>query len=247
MKIKIKGEITAERLAEALQKASEKYETVRPGHKIYGANLYLTAFDADGLPFDLADHRGEPLSITIEAKSGELVKPALTADGERKRMEAKSAAEREEAETKALLKQQEQKWREEAAKKQQERQKARQQFEWLNSVTAELLKNQPEHFLKALNEAVREAWDACKPLAKIGPKKGNPLPMPYFSTHNGGLLLSVETWKNPRRVLNPVCTLAHGEIEAFWKYEAWTLATNHIMDVLERMFEEHHPEAIGSP
>lgn len=247
MRVKIKGEITAERLAEALQKASEKYEAVRPGHKIYGANLYLTAFDADGLPFDLADHRGEPLSITIEAKSGELVKPALTAEGERKRMEAKSAAEREEAETKALLKQQEQKWREEAAKKQQERQKARQQFEWLNSVTTELLKNQPECFLQELNKAVQIAWDEYKPLAKMGTKKGQPLPMPSFSMHGGGLLLSVETWKNPRRVLNPICTIAHGEIEAFWKHEAWTLATNRIMDVLERMLEEHYPEAAESP
>ncbi|WP_341649903.1 hypothetical protein [Thauera humireducens] len=53
MRIKIKGEITAERLAEALHAAAEKYEAVRPGHKVYGANLYLTAFDADGLPFDL--------------------------------------------------------------------------------------------------------------------------------------------------------------------------------------------------
>ncbi|GCY10647.1 OfxX fusion product [Escherichia coli] len=247
MRIKIKGEITAERLAEALQKASEKYEAVRPGHKIYGANLYLTAYDADGLPFDLADHRGEPLSITIEAKSGELVKPALTAEGERKRMEAKLAAEVEESETKELLKQQEQKWREEAARKQQERQKARQQFEWLNGVTASLLKSQPERFLEELNKAVQAAWNECKPLAKMGATKGQPLPMPSFSTHGGGLLLSVETWKNPRRVLNPICTLAHGEIEAFWKHEAWTQATNYIMDVLDRMLDESRPKAAGSP
>lgn len=31
MRIKIKGEITAERLAEALHAAAEKYEAVRPG------------------------------------------------------------------------------------------------------------------------------------------------------------------------------------------------------------------------
>ncbi|MBD3828842.1 MAG: OfxX fusion product, partial [Stenotrophomonas sp.] len=68
MRIKIKGEITAERLAEALRAASEEYEAVRPGHRVYGANLYITAFDADSLPFDLVDHHGEPLSITIEAK-----------------------------------------------------------------------------------------------------------------------------------------------------------------------------------
>jgi len=109
MRIKIKGEITAERLAEALHAAAEKYEAVRPGHKVYGANLYLTAFDADGLPFDLVDHRGEPLSITIEAKSGELVKPALTAEGEAHRQKAKEEAE------------------------------ARKQFEDANAITAELL------------------------------------------------------------------------------------------------------------
>ncbi|MEB2694217.1 hypothetical protein QJQ08_00060 [Chlamydia suis] len=66
MRIKIKGEITAERLAEALHAAAEKSGAVRPGRG-YGANLYLTAFDADGLPFDLVDHRGEPLSIAAEA------------------------------------------------------------------------------------------------------------------------------------------------------------------------------------
>ena len=88
MRIKIKGEITAERLTEALQKAFEKYETVRPGHKIYGANLYLNAFDTDGLPFDLINHRGDSLMITIEAKSGELVKPAITADGAQRRQQA---------------------------------------------------------------------------------------------------------------------------------------------------------------
>lgn len=71
--------------------------------------------------------------------------------------------------------------------------------------------------------------------------------MPSFSTHGGGLLLSVETWKNPRRVLNPICTLAHGEIEAFWKHEAWTQATNYIMDVLDLMLDESRPKAAGSP
>ena len=91
------GNINTVNHAEAtlIRAAAEKYEAVRPGHKVYGANLYLTAFDADGLPFDLVDHRGEPLSITIEAKSGELVKPALTAEGEARRQKAKEEARRQ--------------------------------------------------------------------------------------------------------------------------------------------------------
>ncbi|MEN1450744.1 hypothetical protein AAIH05_34290, partial [Pseudomonas aeruginosa] len=45
--------------------------------------------------------------------------------------------------------------------------------------------------------------------------------LPVFSVHADGLLLSVETWKNPRRVLNPLCTLQHGKIAPFWMHEAW--------------------------
>ena len=60
MRIKIKGEITAERLAEALHAAAEKYEAVRPGHKVYGANLYLVAHEVN-----------PPLPTTYNAQSSE--------------------------------------------------------------------------------------------------------------------------------------------------------------------------------
>lgn len=48
MRVKIEGEITAERVCEGLAKAQEQYGKVVPGFKIYGANLYLNAFDALG-------------------------------------------------------------------------------------------------------------------------------------------------------------------------------------------------------
>jgi flagellar biosynthesis GTPase FlhF len=153
MRIKIKGEITAERLAEALHAAAEKYEAVRPGHKVYGANLYLTAFDADGLPFDLVDHRGEPLSITIEAKSGELVKPALTAEGEARRQKAKEEARRqaEEAEAEAQRRHRQtlDEYEQERQKRRKKEAEARKQFEDANAITAELLKTMPERFIEA--------------------------------------------------------------------------------------------------
>lgn len=236
MRVKIKGQITAERLAEALQKASEKYEAVRPGHKIYGANLYLTAFDADGLPFDLADHRGEPLSITIEAKSGELVKPALTAEGEQRRQQAKEEAKRLEAEAEAKAAEDRRKTLDEYERERQKRQEkkaaAREQFQFLNETTAQRLKDEPERFINELNNAVQTAWQKCQPIAKQGAQKGLPLPLPTFSMHAGNLLLSVETWKNPRQVLNPICTLQHGEIAPFWMHEAWNEAIGQISEVL---------------
>ena len=237
MRIKIKGEITAERLAEALQAATEKFEAARPGSKVYGANLYLTAYDADGLPFDLVDHRGEPLWINIAAKSGELVRPALSADGEERRQKAKDEAKRltEEAEAKekteyeqvvAKLKQKRQEQQEKEAV-------AKASFDWLNTTTAELLERSPERFISGLNEAVQAAWDELKPVGTQGKKKGVPTPLPVFSLYEGGLLLSVETWKIPRRLLNPMLTLSNGELKPFWESNAWENAMERMRSVLD--------------
>lgn len=239
MRIKIKGQITAERLAEALQAAAEKYEAVRPGCKIYGANLYLTAFDADGIPFDLADHRGNSLSITIQAKSGELVRPALTADGEARRQKALDEARRraEEAEAKAeardreMIAEHEKKLREHREKEAE----ARKKFERANAITAALLESMPERFVNELNNTVQRVWDDLKPVETQGEKKGQPKALPVFSINADGLLLSVETWKKSRRVLNPFCTFRHGEIEPFWAHDAWREAMRRIVNLLDTL------------
>ena len=237
MRIKIKGEITAERLAEALQAATEKFEDARPGCKIYGANLYLTAYDADGLPFDLADHRGEPLWLSLSAKSGELVRPALSAEGEERRQKAKEEARKieEEAEAKANAE-----YQKAMAKHAQEREarrakeaEATSQFEWLNTTTAALLERDAEHFISALNEAVQAAWNQLKPIGTQGKKKGVPTPLPVFSLYEGGLLLSVETWKSPRRLLNPMVTFSNGELKPFWGNDAWENAMERMRSILD--------------
>lgn len=235
MRVKVKGEITPERLSEALLSAVSKYEAVRPGCKIYGANLYLTAFDVDGLPFDLTDHLGNSLSITIDAKSGELVRPALTADGELKRQEAK----RKEAEAKA---QQEATWAKEEAKWESARQRrreqealAKKQFDAVNRTTASLLESMPERLVDALNETVRGVWNDLQPIETQGKKKGQPKALPIFSIGTDGLSLFVETWKHPKRVLNPVCTFSHGETHPFWMHDAWAEATRRLITQLETL------------
>jgi len=238
MRIKIKGEITAERLAEALQAAAEKYESVRPGHKVYGANLYLTAFDADGLPFDLANHRGEPLSITIEARSGGLVKPALTAEGEARRQKAKEKAHRQ-AEYEAMHEQERQKEIEQALQKRREMEaEERKYFDEANTATAELLKNMPERFLDELNKTVKGVWNDLKPTEKQGKKKGQPKAMPVFSIHADGLMLDVETWKNPRLVLNPYCTFRDGERKPIWAGDTWYEAMVRIVDLMRALLND---------
>jgi hypothetical protein len=249
MRIKIKGEITAERLAEALQKASEQYERVRPGHKIYGANLYITAFDADGLPFDLVDHRGESLSITIEAKSGELVKPALTAEGEQRRQQAKEEAKRLEAEAEAKAAEYErerQKTLVEHHRKQREKEaQARQQFEVVNTITASLLETMPERFVDELNKTVQGVWDDLKPVEPSGKKKGQPKPLPVFQIHAGGLVLAVDTWKNPRQLRNPICTLQHDEIAPLWMHDAWLETMKRVVPLLEELSASEADAAHG--
>lgn len=230
MRIKIKGEVTEDRLAEALWAAAEKLDAVSPGHKVFGANLYLTTFDADGLPFKLVDHRGEPLMITIEAKSGELVRPSLTAEGEARRQERvkreqrRLDEERFEAETRRMRVEAEY---EECRKKRAE---VEEQFEAMNAMTAQLLKVVPDAFVGELNKVVQEVWDEFKPIETQVKEKGKLKALPVYSIHEGGLLLSVATWKSPRHLLNPLFTGLNYEMQlkSLWRHEAWAECENRI-------------------
>lgn len=234
MRVKIKGEVTAERLIEALQAAVEKYEAVRPGHKIYGANLYLNAFDADGLPFDLAGRPGEPLSITIEAKAGDLVKPALTAEGESRRQEAKRRVDEANARVEERHRQAQEEFERERQKRREIVAKNRSSFEYANVITSKLLESSPEQFVSELNKIVQSVWNDLKPVEPHGRKKGEQKPIPTFSADADGLLLYVETSKHPRRVTNPICSLNRsGEFVYFWMNEAWKEATNRITAFME--------------
>ena len=86
-----------------------------------------------------------------------------------------------------------------------------------------------------LLKTTQGVWDDLKPTETQGKKKGQPKALPVFSIHADGLVLSVETWKNPRRVLNPLCTLQHGEIAPFWMHEAWLEAMRRIVDLLDTL------------
>ncbi|NHZ83989.1 OfxX fusion product [Massilia sp. CCM 8695] len=226
MRVKIKGEVTAERLAEALNIASEKYQVVRPGSKIYGANLYLSAFDADGQPFDLGDDRGEPVIITIEAKSGELVKPALTAEGEKRRQEAKAKQQAVRAEEEALA----DKEREKSLRERQDlvnrRTRARIQFESVTALTAHCLKTMPYHLVDELNKTVQTVWEELKPVERYG---GQPKALPVFQIRPEGLVILSAAWKNPKKVINPVFRMQYGEPVPHWVHDAWVEVTKRII------------------
>ena len=71
MRVKIEGEVSVERLFEAYQKACEAYGRVMPGFKLYGANLYLNAFNSDGIACELADDMGKPIVISLRLQKGD--------------------------------------------------------------------------------------------------------------------------------------------------------------------------------
>lgn len=242
MRVKIHGEITAVRLAQALQKASEHYEAVKPGFKIFGANLYLTAYDAFGLPFDLTDYRGESLMITIDANSGELVRPALTAEGERLRQEAADESRRQAEAARAVAREEQRRFHEKHAKEYQARLEEeaieRSHLDLLNEITAKFLRDAPEHFVVELNKCVQSAWSNLQPVEPHGQKKGAALPLPVYSVHAGGLILSVATWKHPRSLLNPIFTIQQGKLTPLWRHEAWTEAADQILVLLAASVSE---------
>lgn len=224
MRVKIQGEITAERLATALEKASEQYEKVRPGFKIYGAYLYLTAFDSDGLPLNVADPHGGLLKITIKAAPGCVVKPALTAEGEARRQRS---LEDFDADVQAIVDENRRMWEESQLKYEA----ARARFDLLNAITSDILAK-PNDLVNELNLIVQNVWKEKNPIETHGKRRGQPRALPVFRLENGSLFLSMDSWKKPRKVHNPLCTFSYGEPFPHWNHRAWLDVHDQISGVL---------------
>lgn len=230
MRIKIEGEITAERLAEALQVASERFRSAMPGSQIYGANLYLTAFDADGQAFDIGDGSGS-LCITLAAKAGDVIKPALTAEGAKRRQESK--VKLNEARAAELVEQ-------ERARKEWDLQRAEMarqhkldmaRYESLNTQTEQLVSSMPERFIAEINAVVESVWSDLKPVER----NGKPKILPVFQISPDGLIITSDTWKTARRVLNPILRTQYGEPVPHWAHDAWAEASKRIIIKLDEL------------
>ncbi|AXH59925.1 hypothetical protein [Pseudomonas amygdali] len=235
MRLKIKGEVTAERLVEAFAAAVKKLQVSVPDAKFYGANVYLTAYDADGQAFDLVDGSGNSLVMNFSAPPGTIVKPALSAEAEQRREEARQQQRERDEAAQALHQQQ-------LAERQQKlqvelalRQKAEKAFEGLNRVTDSVLASEPKALVEALNQVIESNWASLQPTEPHGPKKGQPKPMPVFSTYEGKLMLSTVTWKQPKQVSNPIGAVRKTLIGPLWTYSAWVTSTKGFLDVLQRL------------
>lgn len=222
----------------ALRTALNHYDSARPGCKIFGGNLYLTAFDADGHPFDLTDARGESLIITIEAKSGELVRPALTAEGEQRRRDNAAIAKAEREKEARERKEKEALWWNERRKEEADRAERKRRIDALNKTTARRLEQDAESFLCELNGVIQSVWDELKPTETKGNKKGSIKAQPVFSCVAGVLHLTTPELKNPKKLKNPVGTAGYRRIETMWAYEAWGEAARRMLLLME---PQHNP------
>lgn len=173
----------------------------------------------------------------------EMVRPVQSAKGVEYRQQAVYeeviSEEAEELDQEALERwakkneEMEHEWKERLAK----RDAAESQFERINTTTAELLKCAPERFINKLNETVQATWDEIKPIGVTGKQKGFPLPLPVFFINKGRLFLSVETWKKPIRLSNPILRFSNGSLIPHWSSDAWTCAVGRMAAVMEALAE----------
>lgn len=202
MRIIVKGELTLERLVEALSEAATRFEENRPGSRIYGANIYVEAFDSDGLPFDLIDHRGKPLVIVLNAPSGQPDFPALTPAGEARRSAKPNRNPRgerrrnfDEIELENQIKRE----------REDKHRLACNDLEQWNAYTRIRLESDADLFVEEMNSVVQKVWGSSTPVSSYGRIKGKPVPMPVYSHLSGALFLTFE-YGSPicREVANPL-------------------------------------------
>lgn len=234
MRLKIAGEITSEHLVKAFEIAAAKLESIVPGSKFYGANLYLVPYDLEGQAFDIVD-RGASLVIKVPAQPGTLVKPALSAEAQQRRDALREERRQREIHAAELRHQQDVESQRKRQIKAAQEARAQVTLNALNVLTSRLLMSEPKALIDGFNSAIQASWQAHQPKETYGPRKGEPKPLPVFSTADGRLVLSTRAWKNPRWLRNAVGTPREGLIAPIWTYSAWVTAVNGFLRIMQNL------------
>ena len=250
MRLKIKGEITPEQLVKAFEVAMKELEAAVPGGKFYGANLYLTPYTPDGELLKVFDERGSPGTLTVPAQPGTNVKPALSAEAQRRRDDAREAQRQREIQQAELRRKQDAEYNRQRKIQAVQVAKARTAFNALNELTSKLLNSEPKGLIEGLNEAIRVSWHSQEPKEPHGPRKGELKPVPEFSILDGKLSLFTASWKNPRLLFNPIGSLNLNLIAPVWTHSAWIIAVDGFLKVMrdlsgslpEEIFGDHLPK-----
>jgi hypothetical protein len=251
VRLKIKGEISPEQLVKAFAMAVKELEAAVPGGKFYGANLYLTPYDPDGERLTALDERGSPAHLTVPAQPGTNVKPALSAEAQQRRDDAREAERLREIQQAELRRKEDADYNRQRQNQAVQRAKARTAFNALNELTSKLMTSAPKGLIDGLNEAIRASWQSQEPKEPHGPRKGELKPVPEFSILDGKLSLFTASWKNPRLLFNPIGTLNLNLnlIAPVWTHSAWIIAVDRFLKVMrdlsgslpEDIFGDHLP------
>lgn len=236
VRLKIKGEITPEQLVKALGEAMKVLESLQPGAKFYGANLYLTPYDTEGEVLTIVDDRDSPLVLEVTAQSGTIAKPALSAEAQQRRDAAREQKRQREIQQAELQRKADAEYNHKRQMQAVQEAKSRSAFNALDEITSVLLISEPQRLIDGFNEAIKASWHSHEPKEPHGPRKGQLKPLPEFSIVDGKLSLFAASWKNPRILSNPIGSLNFSLIAPVWSHNAWLVAVDGFLKVMRDLF-----------
>lgn len=232
MRIKLFGEITAERLALALQGAAAQHGEDFGG--FYGANLYLVAYSKDGERMEIVDNKGREVMLQYAIPDGGILRPEKSAAAKQRAKDALAAADTEQEEQRK----QNQLWREQAQAEQVVRKnKAEQEKQFLQdheAIFSMLVNNFGSEFLDEVNKAIESVWAEKKPIYLQGANKGMPRPLPYIHAGLGKVWL--QTGRQMKSIKSPL--FVYDRItgtKPIWVYPEWK---NYAVPAIYKVIEQ---------
>jgi len=260
MRIKIEGEITAERLAEALERLLEKLDDIpNKTFSVIGANIYFNVFDETGTQIEIKTKEPRGPLITMAAPRQGIIRPALTAEAviARELREAERAAEAVAIAAKIKAHKELQKsirdkeiaydravrarWSDWHDRLMVHHDAAKALLETLNARSAFLITFQPD-YVDQLNAIVDDVWQELSPINLNNPNKGKPQLKPVYMLVFNRLTVGSPEAKTSRTLKNPVATTVNsskiqGDVTPpfLWRNPAWEEASRRIYAMIARL------------
>ena len=233
LRLVIEGEVTLERLREALETAREEVALSMTGVTFRRANIYLNAFNESGEQLDFSDENGKSKIIRFPEFPGESA-PRAT-DRSRSsiliNIEKNDRMKYEQDDDRVTV--------------------CRSIYQGLNELTTRAIEDDAVGFVENLNRIIREVWEEMSPIESHWRAKGEKKPMPTYHLDGGVLMLKSPSWDEDaaRRMRNPVYGWtrekrrdAQGyEKDPFtlvWYHPAWKEVVNRTLDLMGELEEK---------
>lgn len=238
MRIKIAGQLTPERLAEAIEHLNTTFKAQFGDDfaGFFGGNLYVQGFLKDGRSCEIQS-RGKEVVLSLRLPPGEIARPALS---ESVKAEREALRQAEAARAKAEQKRQDQ-MRRELDERVAEERALRKQAMADQDKREQKFKSVVEKFGDAViddcNAVIKAVWDEHQPVWPNGPKKGQVRATPYLQMIDGFVFLySGTTLDRGRKIKTPISSRSsHADVRTFWQYPEWKdVAVPALSRVIER-------------